>query len=67
MPVAASTQRALEGEPQLAPAEVVPTKRDLTSWWKTFKRNTKKEEEKGTLIPPVYATRLVQRSLRTLD
>lgn len=22
-------------------------KRDLASWWKTFKRNAKKEEEKG--------------------
>lgn len=26
-----------------------PTKRDLASWWKNFKRNTKKEDEnKGT-------------------
>lgn len=24
-----------------------PSKRDLASWWKTFKKNTKKEEERG--------------------
>ncbi|KAL8662741.1 MAG: hypothetical protein Q9202_004433 [Teloschistes flavicans] len=30
-----------------------PSKRDLTSWWKNFKKNTKKEEEKsGTAAPP---------------
>ena len=24
-----------------------PSKRDLTSWWKNFKKNAKREEEKG--------------------
>lgn len=24
-----------------------PSKRDLTSWWKQFKKNSKKDEEKG--------------------
>ncbi|KAL8689969.1 MAG: hypothetical protein Q9218_004485 [Villophora microphyllina] len=27
-----------------------PSKRDLTSWWKTFKKNTKKEEDKPEII-----------------
>ncbi|KAL9599233.1 MAG: hypothetical protein Q9179_003616 [Wetmoreana sp. 5 TL-2023] len=27
-----------------------PSKRDLTSWWKNFKKNTKKEEEKADII-----------------
>lgn len=25
-----------------------PSKRDLASWWRQFKRNTRKEEPKGT-------------------
>ncbi|KAL8747578.1 MAG: hypothetical protein Q9190_000562 [Brigantiaea leucoxantha] len=29
-----------------------PSKRDLTSWWKTFKKNTKKEDEKESLESP---------------
>ena len=24
-----------------------PSKRDLASWWKTFKKNTRREEDKG--------------------
>ncbi|KAF2197284.1 RhoGAP-domain-containing protein [Delitschia confertaspora ATCC 74209] len=47
-----SSSRARNGEPQPAPppptsSEPATTKRDLTSWWKQFKRgNVKKEEEK---------------------
>lgn len=26
-----------------------PSKRDLASWWKTFKKNARREEEKGEL------------------
>lgn len=46
-----STQLASLGEPQPALADV-PSKGDLTSWWKQFKKNTrnKKEEEKGTSL-----------------
>lgn len=55
-PAGAWTQRAMDGEPQVASAEVVPSKRDLTSWWKTFKWNNKKEEEKGMFEHLVHAT-----------
>ncbi len=27
-----------------------PSKRDLASWWKTFKKNARREEEKGEVI-----------------
>lgn len=27
-----------------------PSKRDLASWWKTFKKNARREEEKGELM-----------------
>ncbi|KAL9583182.1 MAG: hypothetical protein Q9203_005187 [Teloschistes exilis] len=30
-----------------------PSKRDLTSWWKNFKKNTKKEEEKAATAAPL--------------
>ncbi|KAL8867458.1 MAG: hypothetical protein Q9174_005654 [Haloplaca sp. 1 TL-2023] len=31
-------------------AATPPSKRDLTSWWKNFKKNTKKEEEKAEVV-----------------
>lgn len=33
-------------------AATPPSKRDLTSWWKTFKKNSKKEEEKAEITEP---------------
>lgn len=42
-----------------------PSKRDLTSWWKNFKKNAKKEEEKGEWVvraPPVTASPFVLSS-----
>jgi len=37
---------------QLASQQAVSpsSKRDLASWWKNFKKNSKKEEEKGESI-----------------
>lgn len=45
------TSRASNNQPQPTPAfsqnaTSPPSKRDLASWWKSFKRNPKKEEEK---------------------
>lgn len=33
-----------------------PSKRDLASWWKTFKKNARREEEKGefAILLPQY-------------
>ena len=53
----ATTHRARHGEPQPVPGPALPendtnqrepTKRDLASWWKNFKRgNQRREDEKG--------------------
>jgi hypothetical protein len=32
-----------------------PTKRDLASWWKNFKRNTKKEDENKGMYKTAWA------------
>ncbi|KAI9874059.1 MAG: hypothetical protein M1830_010231 [Pleopsidium flavum] len=40
-----SFQQATQPAPQTATSP--PSKRDLTSWWKQFKKNSKKEEEKA--------------------
>ncbi|KAF2138671.1 uncharacterized protein K452DRAFT_328496 [Aplosporella prunicola CBS 121167] len=46
----ASTSRNWEPTPAAAQAEGPPSKRDLTSWWRQFKRgNAKREEDKGTI------------------
>ena len=49
-----SAQHALQASHRGAPAPVPqqttaspPSKRELASWWKTFRTKTKKEEEKG--------------------
>jgi len=47
MATGASIQRASETEAQTATTDLAPSKRDLSSWWKQFKRNNKKEDEKG--------------------
>lgn len=39
LPPTAAAPQALATSP--------PSKRDLTSWWRQFKRNTRKEEPKG--------------------
>lgn len=31
-----------------------PSKRDLASWWRQFKRNTRKDEPKGTFPGPAF-------------
>ena len=33
-----------------------PSKRDLASWWKTFKKNTRREEEKGQFTTSTLRT-----------
>ncbi|KAF2489877.1 RhoGAP-domain-containing protein [Lophium mytilinum] len=63
-----STPRARNGEPQPAPpqtasastaAEPASTKRDLTSWWKQFKRgNPRKEEEKEPIPQGIFGVPL---------
>ncbi|KAK2753471.1 hypothetical protein FQN54_007861 [Arachnomyces sp. PD_36] len=35
-----------------------PSKRDLTSWWKQFKRNAKKEEDKAVHNPGIFGVPL---------
>lgn len=32
-------------------AASAPSRRDLATWWKTFKKNAKKEEDKGNYLP----------------
>ncbi|KAF1989895.1 RhoGAP-domain-containing protein [Aulographum hederae CBS 113979] len=60
-----ATQRARPGEPQPAPVSVptdnVVSKRDLSSWWKTFKRNTAKRDEPGENLFPDRSTYLLQQ------
>lgn len=34
--------------PDPIPSNSPPSKRDLASWWRQFKRNTRKDEIKGT-------------------
>lgn len=54
-PLTPSAPRTLH-QPLQQPAGAVQaaspptTKRDLISWWKQFKKNTKKEEEKGKIF-----------------
>jgi hypothetical protein len=57
-PSATSSAQTLMGSPAIVPSHAShpaspPSKRDLTSWWKNFKKNPKKEEEKGgqTMLP----------------
>ena len=46
----ATTPRSRFNDPHHA-SDVAVSKRDLTSWWKQFKRgNVKREDEKGNLI-----------------
>lgn len=50
----APTAQAVSGGPKPAPAysETAQQKRDLTSWWKQFKRSDKKaQEQQGRLSP----------------
>ena len=42
---AAAPQQQMPSTPQNAASP--PSKRDLASWWKTFKKNARREEEKG--------------------
>ncbi|KAL8708671.1 MAG: hypothetical protein Q9220_006496 [cf. Caloplaca sp. 1 TL-2023] len=48
-PPTPSTRPAFNQPVPVTPQNVAtpPSKRDLASWWKTFKKNTKKEEEKS--------------------
>ncbi|KAL9046092.1 MAG: hypothetical protein Q9214_000987 [Letrouitia sp. 1 TL-2023] len=51
-----STRQAFH-HPVPVPAQNVatpPSKRDLTSWWKNFKKNAKKEEEKATDVEGIF-------------
>ena len=56
-------QQQVSSTPQNAASP--PSKRDLASWWKTFKKNARREEEKGELticyincsVPPGSRTR----------
>jgi len=64
-----ATQRARAGEPQAAPTaqhtENVAQKRDLTSWWRQFKRNGPKgNEERGDYDPSLS---IYPGSLRSTD
>ena len=43
----AAPQQAMPSTPQNATSP--PSKRDLASWWKTFKKNARREEEKGEI------------------
>jgi hypothetical protein len=54
------TQRA-HGEPQ--PAFQEPSKRDLTSWWRNFKKSAKRDDEKGSAPPGIFGVPL-QTSVR---
>lgn len=47
-PVTPSARPAFNHPASVTPQNVAapPSKRDLTSWWKNFKKNAKKEEEK---------------------
>lgn len=54
------TQRAL-GEPQ--PAFNEPSKRDLTSWWRNFKKSGKRDDEKANPMPGIFGVPL-QTSVR---
>ncbi|KAI9701370.1 MAG: hypothetical protein M1820_006461 [Bogoriella megaspora] len=59
--------RPNNGEPKPAPTstENVTAKRDLASWWKTFKRGTpRKEEEKDNSIPQGIFGVPLQTSIR---
>lgn len=44
-----ATMQATYGEPQPLQTETPVTRRDLASWWKTFKKTSRKEEDKGVL------------------
>jgi len=64
-----ATQRARVGEPQAAPTaqqtENVAQKRDLTSWWRQFKRNGPKgNEERGDYN---FSVSTYSGSLRSAD
>ena len=43
----AAPQQAMPSTSQNATSP--PSKRDLASWWKTFKKNARREEEKGEI------------------
>lgn len=48
-PSQATAQVASTGPKAATPAQSDQSKRDLTSWWKTFKRgNARPQEDKGT-------------------
>jgi hypothetical protein len=57
----ATTQRARQGEPQPVPGPSAapdndsnqrePTRKDLTSWWRSFKRGNQRREEEGEQFP----------------
>jgi len=52
------TSQAVAGGSQPAPSEAVQSKRDLTSWWKQFKRTDKRaQEQAGTRHPSCHITR----------
>lgn len=42
-------QQPTSSTPQNAAS--APSRRDLATWWKTFKKNAKKEEDKGNHPP----------------
>ncbi|KAF2762543.1 RhoGAP-domain-containing protein [Pseudovirgaria hyperparasitica] len=59
-----SAQRGKNGEPQPAPVAVshedAASKRDLTSWWRQFKRGTaKREEEKAEPLNTIFGVPLL--------
>ena len=46
-PAGAAPQQQIPSTSQNAASP--PSKRDLASWWKTFKKNARREEEKGEI------------------
>ncbi|KAI9722160.1 MAG: hypothetical protein M1828_004842 [Chrysothrix sp. TS-e1954] len=56
-----STSHASRDEMQPASGDDAPTKRDLASWWKTFKKTTKKDEEKRMPAPAMFGALRIDR------
>ena len=48
----AAPQQAMPSTSQNATSP--PSKRDLASWWKTFKKNARREEDKGEIVNLLY-------------
>jgi hypothetical protein len=45
-----ATTQVPTGESQPTSSEQAPTKRDLASWWKQFKKTNRKDEVKGMFL-----------------